>query len=105
MKEQREVESEKEIGIFKTNLFAKVLRSINRVFAVDDAESAISGESGIISGELCHKQLVQLENIEEFRSEMDRNREARRTTVNGLSRRRHRTSSLRDSPGSILAQI
>ncbi|GFZ22035.1 time for coffee [Actinidia rufa] len=30
---------------------------------------------------------------------MDRNREARRITVNGLSRRRHRTSSLRDSPG------
>ncbi|GFZ08841.1 time for coffee [Actinidia rufa] len=29
---------------------------------------------------------------------MDRNREARRTTANGLSRRRHRTSSLRDSP-------
>ncbi|GFZ08840.1 time for coffee [Actinidia rufa] len=29
---------------------------------------------------------------------MDRNREARRTTVNGLSRRRHRTNSLRDSP-------
>ncbi|GFZ22057.1 time for coffee [Actinidia rufa] len=29
---------------------------------------------------------------------MDRNREARRITVNGLSRRRHRTSSLRDSP-------
>ncbi|PSR85370.1 Protein TIME FOR COFFEE like [Actinidia chinensis var. chinensis] len=29
---------------------------------------------------------------------MDRNREARRTTVNGLSRRRHITSSLRDSP-------
>ncbi|XP_057467575.1 protein TIME FOR COFFEE-like isoform X1 [Actinidia eriantha] len=29
---------------------------------------------------------------------MDRNREVRRTTVNGLSRRRHRTNSLRDSP-------
>lgn len=35
---------------------------------------------------------------------MDRNREARRTgmvaaTSNGLSRRRHRSNSLRDSPG------
>lgn len=38
---------------------------------------------------------------------MDRNRDARRAAMaapNGLSRRRHRSSSLRDSPGSTLAR-
>ena len=37
---------------------------------------------------------------------MDRNREARRVSLaasNGLSRRRHRSSSLRDSPGFNLS--